>query len=209
MSLNILRAFLDSVWPRRPARITYHRGYSTDTTGIPMIAARGDDDDVSIRTFHGTSIPDTKDTKTTIFGLSRLVQRLRQRFIGWRSGVMSFAICSSIVFLINFVFTVWGLSTYSTNKGALMDGRDCDDIKKINTGLHVVINVFSTILLSGSNYCMQCLSAPTREDIDGAHAKGKWLDIGIPSFRNLAHISRKRLCLWLLLGASSLPLHLL
>jgi hypothetical protein len=89
-----------------------------------------------------------------------------------------------------------------------MEG-DCKDVKYLNTGLHVIINIFSTILLSGSNYCMQCLSAPTREDVDQAHAKGKWLVIGVPSFRNLMRISGKRFLLWSLLIISSLPLHLL
>lgn len=55
---------------------------------------------------------------------------------------------------------------------------------------------------------MQCLSAPTRKEIDRAHARGVWLDIGIPSVRNLRYISKRRVLIWALLGLSSLPLHL-
>jgi hypothetical protein len=73
----------------------------------------------------------------------------------------------------------------------------------------LLINALSTILLSASNYTMQCLSAPTRSEVDDAHSTGKWLDIGVPSVRNLGRIARKRVILWWLLGASSLPLHLL
>lgn len=74
-----------------------------------------------------------------------------------------------------------------------------------------MINVLSTVLLSGSNYCMQVCSAPTRRDIDLAHssATAKWLDIGVPSLRNLKHISLRKRALWCLMGLSSLPLHLL
>lgn len=57
--------------------------------------------------------------------------------------------------------------------------------------------------------CQQCLSSPTRIEVDKAHAQGRWLDIGIPSIRNVRHLSRQRIKLWVLLALSSLPLHLL
>ncbi|KAL9626699.1 MAG: hypothetical protein Q9164_007815 [Protoblastenia rupestris] len=65
------------------------------------------------------------------------------------------------------------------------------------------------MLLSSSNYCMQILSAPTRKEIDNAHARRKWLDIGVPSVRNLKNVARKKVVMWWLLGLSSLPLHLM
>ena len=56
---------------------------------------------------------------------------------------------------------------------------------------------------------MQCLSSPTRNEIDKAHSQGIWLDIGVPSFRNLRRLSTIRTVLWWLLAISSVPLHLL
>lgn len=56
---------------------------------------------------------------------------------------------------------------------------------------------------------MQCLSAPTRKEVDEAHAQGKWLDIGVPSVRNLTNIAKPRVAMWLGLGLTSLPLHLM
>lgn len=131
----------------------------------------------------------------------------KSTFTGWRFGALHFATWAAIVFTINIVVSIWG-GVYQKAKGSLSEG-DCGDIKNLNRGLHIFINILSTILLSGSNYCMQCLSAPTRTDIDRAHAKRLWLDIGVPSIRNLRHISRRRFWLWLLLGLSSVPLHLL
>jgi hypothetical protein len=55
----------------------------------------------------------------------------------------------------------------------------------------------------------QCLSAPTRLELDRAHQKGESLDVGILSLRNLSRIPRRKLILWGCLAASSLPLHLL
>lgn len=71
-----------------------------------------------------------------------------------------------------------------------------------------VINILGMLLLGASNYCMQCLSAPTREEVDLAHNQKQWLEIGIPSVRNLRHVSRTRIRLWWLLALSSIPLQL-
>ncbi|KAK6223615.1 hypothetical protein QIS74_03559 [Colletotrichum tabaci] len=79
----------------------------------------------------------------------------------------------------------------------------------LHTAIHVVINNLSTVLLAGSNYCMQCAIAPTRSEIDRAHARRKWLDIGVPSIRNFGKIKLEKKALWLLLSLSSFPLHLL
>lgn len=79
--------------------------------------------------------------------------------------------------------------------------------KKLDLWLHLVINLLSTLLLGASNYTMQCLSAPTRNDINKAHQQRVSVDIGIPSVRNLRRISWRRVVLWWLLGLSSIPLH--
>ncbi|KAF1972724.1 hypothetical protein BU23DRAFT_534554 [Bimuria novae-zelandiae CBS 107.79] len=134
--------------------------------------------------------------------------RAKKYTSGWRYGAINCAVSASVVFLINFIITI----VFSARQnGVLFDG-DCDYASKLNTGLHLIINLLSTVLLSSSNYCMQCLSAPTRKEVDEAHAKGKWLDIGVQSLHNLwnshgpEHIRRS--VVWLLLGLSSLPLHL-
>ncbi|KAL8848400.1 MAG: hypothetical protein Q9221_006599 [Calogaya cf. arnoldii] len=55
---------------------------------------------------------------------------------------------------------------------------------------------------------MQCLSAPTRRDIDRAHARHVCLHVGVQNMRNLLYISRTNAFLWFLLALSSIPLHL-
>ncbi|UPX15171.1 uncharacterized protein EKO05_0005628 [Ascochyta rabiei] len=68
--------------------------------------------------------------------------------------------------------------------------------------------MLSSILLASSNYTMQVLSSPTRREIDRAHYRGDWLEVGILSTRNLPKISRKRAVLCITLALSSIPLHL-
>jgi hypothetical protein len=84
-----------------------------------------------------------------------------------------------------------------------------DEVSRMSTLLHVIINVLSTLLLSASNYAMQVLSAPTRNECVKAHQQRQWLDIGILSMRNIGSLTLLRKVLWFALGRSSIPLHLL
>jgi len=134
---------------------------------------------------------------------------------GWRFGAMAAAASTSLVFLINLSVTIWvGVElskVTSTGHSTILTlhRSDCQDVERINTWVHFAINAVSGVLLSASNYCMQCLSAPTRKETNKAHASGKWLDIGIPSIRNLKAIGKRKLFFWWCLGLSSIPLHLL
>ncbi|MCJ1462005.1 hypothetical protein MMC07_000605 [Pseudocyphellaria aurata] len=131
-------------------------------------------------------------------------------FVGWRFGIISGSFSVFVVLVVNLSFTLWTISRseITNNRGILYDGH-CDEVRRLDVVAHVMINIFSTVILASSNYCMQCLSAPTRAEIDKAHAQGVWLDIGTQSVRNLRRISGKRALVWTVLGLSSLPLHLL
>lgn len=85
----------------------------------------------------------------------------------------------------------------------------CSETKTIVFWADLATNALSTLLLAASNNCVQLLSAPTRQDIDLAHIRGKWLDIGAPSVRNLPVLGSMRLSLYALLLISSIPLHLM
>jgi hypothetical protein len=50
--------------------------------------------------------------------------------------------------------------------------------------------------------------APSTADIRAAHSKFSWLDIGVPSPRNLIRLPWKKTAIWVLLALSSVPLHL-
>ena len=115
-----------------------------------------------------------------------------------------------MVFVLNLILTIWAVlrSPVQNGLGTLQDGS-CKRTASLTFWAHLVINVLSTLLLGASNYSMQCLSSPTRSEIDKAHGQGVWLDIGVPSARNLRRLSTIRIVLWWLLAISSIPLHLL
>lgn len=110
---------------------------------------------------------------------------------------------------MNLAVAIWAyFKSGKQSNGHVYEGA-CDDVNMASIGIHLLINVLSTLLLGGSQYIMQCLCAPTRREINLAHSKGVWLDIGQPSLRNLRFIRRWKLVVWVALVLSSLPLHLL
>ena len=137
-----------------------------------------------------------------------------QTFRTWHSRrdivLKTCSVTAVTIFIINLVCTIifkvkWGSAN---DIGTLFKG-DCIRTHRLNSLLHVLINILSTLLLGSSNLCMQLLVAPRRSEIDRAHRKFTWLDTGVPSVRNLKHISRERLIVWIILGLSSIPLHFL
>ncbi|KAF2105458.1 hypothetical protein BDV96DRAFT_560385 [Lophiotrema nucula] len=135
----------------------------------------------------------------------------RTRFEGWRYAVLLCSLFTLLVLVVNIAVTIWAIATHgwggSEGRQVLYEGS-CEKASRLNTGLHFIINALSTVILSSSSYCMQCLSAPTRRETDLAHAKGRWVDVGILSVRNLKRIARRRSVLWCILGISTIPIHL-
>ena len=135
-------------------------------------------------------------------------------YTGWHTGVLACATSVMVVLLINFGLTIYAATNpeYKIERksrvGTLYEGS-CDKSRTIGLWLHLGINILSTVLLSGSNYTQQCLAAPTRSEIDAAHARRRWMDIGVPSVRNLLRIKAERMYLWIAIGITSIPLHLL
>ncbi|PUU76465.1 hypothetical protein B9Z19DRAFT_1149417 [Tuber borchii] len=133
-------------------------------------------------------------------------------YTGWHTGVLACATSVIVVLFINVGLTIYAATNpeYKMERGiGTLYSGSCDKSRKIGLWLHLGINVLSTLLLSGSNYTQQCLAAPTRSEIDAAHAKRHWMDIGVPSIRNLFQIKAERTFLWIAIGITSIPLHLL
>ncbi|KAK2624589.1 hypothetical protein QTJ16_005782 [Diplocarpon rosae] len=130
------------------------------------------------------------------------------KYSGWRGGVLLAATSAGAVLCINLLFAIWAGATSRSGMhvGTIYEG-DCGVVHRTDSWIHIAINVMGTLLLGASNYTMQCLSAPTRSEIDAAHCIGRYMDIGLPSLRNL-HGWKKRI-LFSALVVSTLPLHFL
>ncbi|KAL2829980.1 hypothetical protein BDW59DRAFT_178184 [Aspergillus cavernicola] len=134
----------------------------------------------------------------------------------WITGVV---VCSWViggVLALNIILTIIAAAlAYSNNSqqsftfASLHTGK-CSVAKNWTTGLHLVINILSTVMLGASNYCMQCLASPSRAQVDEAHNQRTWIRIGVPNIWNLLRRQRgKRQWLGYILLITSLPIHLI
>ena len=83
-----------------------------------------------------------------------------------------------LALICNVAILIWAhtMPKSISNTFVLYNG-DCEGIKVITTWSHLGINIISTLILSGSNYAVQVLMAPTRDNADTAHTKG-WYVLG-------------------------------
>ena len=129
---------------------------------------------------------------------------------GWRAGlVRSFLLCLG-AFIINISIYAWLYSSFKVTAGtATCLTATCGRVRWANTAIHAGLNIISTLVLGASTYALQGLCSPTRKEVDAAHSKKKWLEIGTASVRNLLYVRRRNVWIWVLLAITSLPFHLL
>lgn len=74
---------------------------------------------------------------------------------GWRMGAVIAALVSIISLLINVVIAIQLSAQHKFEGGlATLYEGDCKQVQSYNLWFHLAINALSTVLLSGSNYCM-------------------------------------------------------
>ncbi|KAI8957866.1 hypothetical protein F5Y11DRAFT_352123 [Daldinia sp. FL1419] len=134
---------------------------------------------------------------------------------GWRQAAKVNCViltCMSATLISFLIAAVW--KTGGLRRAPFFHSGDCEgsNMSRINMALHLVINIISTLVslyLASSNFFMQVLNSPSREELDAVHQKGSWMGIGIPSVRNAFRVSRFKTVCWGCLFISSIPIHLL
>ncbi|KAF4446592.1 hypothetical protein FALBO_17056 [Fusarium albosuccineum] len=131
----------------------------------------------------------------------------RTLMAGWRGGVAANVLLAFLILVASIICLALASAKghIAASDSSLMEGSPAK-VDGIGRGILVVVNLFAIILIAGANYLVQILSSPTRAEVDIAHENRKWLDIGIPSLRNLSAISPTRAslsALMLVLAVSS------
>jgi hypothetical protein len=159
----------------------------------------------------GARLERSKNSMASLYSLLRIVKRVGSawddRFPGWRSGIAGFTILSSIVLILNISALAWTATHLDDGRYATLAIGSYESISNWSGWLHFATNILSTALLAGSNYCMQCLSSPVRAEVDAAHARGSYLNIGTLSWRNVLASRKRRIFLLVLLAISSIAMH--
>ncbi|KIL96264.1 hypothetical protein FAVG1_01008 [Fusarium avenaceum] len=120
-------------------------------------------------------------------------QSTRSLTTGWRAGIavnmfLAFLILVASVTCLILASVKGHMSTWESS---LMEGSSMT-VDGIARGVGAAVNLLAIVLIAGANYVVQILNSPTRAEIDNAHTSFKWLDVGIPSLRNLSLISSTR-----------------
>lgn len=134
----------------------------------------------------------------------------KQSFKACRGGVRNVPIYGISILTLNVALAGW-LATRADSLGDLivLSRCSCHTSKAVIQAMHLLINLLASLLLAASNYCLQILNSPLREELDAAHESKKSMCVGIPNIRNLWQISWTRRVLWPVLALSSSPVHLL
>ena len=156
------------------------------------------------------SISGSSVTFLNLARLKPLISRFNNVINSWQFGLTGWLVLNILTLVANVVSTIYVALDRPIKDGTsyIYIGK-CGEMQQLNTWLHILINALGGALISGRNYCMQCLSAPTRGEVDAAHRRRTNLDIGIPSLTNFQFMKQRKFFLWMLFGITSLPLYLL
>ncbi|KAI5925242.1 hypothetical protein F4810DRAFT_70462 [Camillea tinctor] len=128
---------------------------------------------------------------------------------GWRLAAIVNTILTSVCAVLLLALLAWSASRAGgIRTNLIFFAGNCDKSRTTNLWLHLLLNVFCTIILASSNFFCQVLSSPSRSEVDACHAEGTSMLIGVPSFTNIFRVSKVKGWAWSLFFFSSLPLHL-
>lgn len=100
---------------------------------------------------------------------------------GWRrTGTINVIIILScgLTLLGCLLANIFVYPTQSLSQGRNIFHGNCTRAAQLDTLLHLIINIFSTGVLASSNFFMQVVSAPSRQEINRAHRLLCALEIG-------------------------------
>ena len=109
----------------------------------------------------------------------------KSKIFGWRTGLVTAAASTSLVLFINTVSATMLPRSWLQDRSITIYQEKCTTTRNLNIAAHIGINILGVAIISGSNYSMQVLNAPTRKEVNKAHSRWIWLDIGVASIRNL------------------------
>ncbi|KAH7050139.1 hypothetical protein B0J12DRAFT_663314 [Macrophomina phaseolina] len=101
-------------------------------------------------------------------------------FSGWRGGMLMSLFLAAFVLTLEITFLIVAVTVYGATGGpvgTLYEGS-CSQAETLAPVSHLIINIRGTLLLAASNYTMQILAAPTRQEVDAGHKKSRYVLVG-------------------------------
>ncbi len=128
--------------------------------GFANDAEQKKDRHVSVASTSAFSVGETGDTRALLAVQdsrrpSSYIETQDRRLLGWRAGVTGVTALVASCLILNVSFMIWALTSKRVVNGiATLQQGSCATSANLNTAIHLGINLLSTGMLSGSNYCM-------------------------------------------------------
>lgn len=131
-----------------------------------------------------------RDLENATQGEGQKVSVVKKLTTGWRWGVVLNVLLSFIILLVAVVCLILAVTNRKfKKKETIIATGKCSKISSIDQGIHAALNILGFFFIAGASYVSQILVSPTRNEASFAHSEMSYLDIGIPSLRNLRGIS--------------------
>jgi len=128
----------------------------------------------------------------------------------WRLVVIINTIFVGLVLLVYIVFLMWIYTNLQVRNGvAEVFSGTCPRGSRAAAYAHFATNAFAVLLFAVGTHAVQILLSPTRAEAENAHARDRWLHVGVGGLRNMKWIHRRRLIKAVVLLATSILLPLL
>jgi hypothetical protein len=125
----------------------------------------------------------------------------------WRIVVIINTIFVSLVLLVYVAFLVWIYVNLQIRNGvAEVFSGVFPEASRVVTYAHFVTSAFAVLLFAVGTHAAQLLLSPTRAEVENAHARDRWLHIGVGGLRNMKWIHKRRLIRAVLLLMTSVLL---
>lgn len=125
----------------------------------------------------------------------------------WRIIVLVNIIIVGLLLMTYLAFLIWIYDNIHVRHGlaTVFDGA-CSQASKTGAYAHFTTCAFAVLLFTAGSHGVQLLLSPTRDEVENAHSRNRWLHIGVGGLRNMRWISKRRLIKAILLATTSLSL---
>jgi hypothetical protein len=126
----------------------------------------------------------------------------------WRIIVVLNTISVCLALVVYLAFLTWIFTHLQVRYGvAEVFSGSCLQASRVVTYAQIATNAFAILLFAVGTHATQLLLSPTRTEVEYAHARDRWLHIGVGGLRNMKWVHKRRLmkAVVLLMTSGMLP----
>lgn len=142
-------------------------------------------------------------------GRERLINHVSgtHRHPTWRVIVVINTIFAGLSLVTYLAFLMWIHNNLHLISGvAKLFSGTCYQAPKTAAYAEFATCAFSVLLFAAGSHGVQLLLSPTRDEVENAHSRDRWVHVGIGGLRNMKWVSKRRLVRAILLAATSILL---